>query len=58
MSKGKKKGKKELSPEEENMIAEAKAKMVNIFGGKVPLGRAKLTVTFKDGTKKSYDITP
>ena len=40
------------------MIAEAKAKMVNIFGGKVPLGRAKLTVTFKDGTKKSYDITP
>jgi hypothetical protein len=32
--------------------------MTKIFGTTVPVAEAFLTVTFKDGTERSYDITP
>jgi hypothetical protein len=50
--------KEKLTPEEEMLIAEAKAKMTKIFGATVPVSEAFLTVLFADGTERSYDITP
>jgi hypothetical protein len=46
----------ELSPEELKAVAEAKAAIARIFGPDVPVDKAFLTVLFKDGTEKSYDL--
>jgi hypothetical protein len=50
--------KKETPPSEKEVIAYVKTRLDKIFGSKVPLGEATLTVTFKDGTAKSYNVTP
>lgn len=45
-------------PPDAEVIERVKTRLAKIFGPEIPVEEAKLTVTFKDGSEKSYNVLP